>query len=72
MGLTDSNPSKRLFIDGTGITPGSEKCQCKPSCEFPCWQRLGIAPPCPDCVYGGCPVDTGWEPPKDAEVVAIR
>lgn len=40
-----------IFLDGTGITPGTEKCRCGPDCEFPCWQRLGIADPCPEC---GC------------------
>lgn len=29
--------------------PGT--CACGPDCEFPCWQRLGIANPCVDC---GC------------------
>lgn len=41
-----------VFLDGTGITPGTEKCHCGPECEFPCWQRLGIAPACEGC---GCP-----------------
>lgn len=27
------------------------KCQCKQSCCFPCWQRVGIAPLCGPC---GC------------------
>lgn len=41
-----------LFIDGTGITPGTENCKCDMNCEFPCWQRLGIAEACSQC---GCP-----------------
>ena len=40
-----------MFLDGTGITPGSEKCQCSEECEFPCWQRIGIASACVAC---GC------------------
>jgi hypothetical protein len=42
---------RRVFVDGTGITPGTEKCQCGPECEFPCWQRLGLASACTEC---GC------------------
>jgi len=38
-----------VFIDGTGITPGTEKCKCTNECEFPCWQRLGWAPACTAC-----------------------
>jgi hypothetical protein len=49
------------FIDGSRITPGTEKCMCDSTvplpfgqqrdCEFPCWQRLGLtsSPCCPDC-----------------------
>jgi hypothetical protein len=39
----------RGFIDGTGLTPGSESCRCGKDCEFPCWQRIGIAPSCVAC-----------------------
>jgi hypothetical protein len=49
-----------IFADGTGITPGTEECKCGHECEFPCWQRLGIAPPCGAC---GCEIDTGYTPP---------
>ena len=49
-----------IFIDGTGVTPGSEGCQCSNECEFPCWQRLGMAPACEAC---GCDIDTGYSPP---------
>ena len=49
-----------FFIDGTGITPGTEDCKCGNDCEFPCWQRLGIAPCCGSC---GCEVDTGYKAP---------
>ena len=52
--------SGRIFIDGTGITPGTEKCQCGKDCEFPCWQRLGWAPPCRECGCVGL-VDTGFK-----------
>ncbi len=45
-----------IHIDGTGITPGTEKCKCGSACEFPCWQRLGIAEACRAC---GCPPLTG-------------
>lgn len=41
-----------VFLDGTGITPGTEECKCDNGCEFPCWQRLGWAPACSAC---GCP-----------------
>lgn len=39
------------FFDGTGVTPGTEGCKCGPSCEFPCWQRLGLTtdPCCDTC-----------------------
>lgn len=40
-----------MLIDGTATTPG---CKCGPECEFPCWQRVGIAPPCKGC---GCDAD---------------
>jgi Zn-finger protein len=36
-------------LDGSGITFGSEKCRCTPDCEWPCWQRIGVAPPCAPC-----------------------
>ena len=49
----------RIFIDGTGITPGTEKCHCTSECEFPCWQRLGWAPACAECGCAGV-VDTGY------------
>lgn len=48
-----------MFIDGTRITPGSEKCLCGKDCEFPCWQRIGIAPACSEC---GCPPFEADEP----------
>lgn len=38
-----------VFVDGTGVTPGTEACKCGAECEFPCWQRLGWAPPCDAC-----------------------
>lgn len=41
-----------IFMDGTGITPGTAKCNCGPECEMPCWQRIGLAPACAAC---GCP-----------------
>jgi hypothetical protein len=51
--LRDDEPNRpAVFMDGTGITPGTEKCGCGPNCEFPCWQRLGWAPACREC---GCP-----------------
>lgn len=50
------------FIDGSRITPGTEKCMCdsrqplpfgepRQPCEWPCWQRIGLTetPCCPDC-----------------------
>lgn len=43
--------ARGVFIDGTGATPGTEKCRCDLNCEFPCWQRIGIAGPCEMC---GC------------------
>lgn len=49
-----------LFVDGTGVTPGSEGCKCGADCEFPCWQRLGMAPACGAC---GCEIDTGYTEP---------
>jgi hypothetical protein len=51
-----------VFLDGTGITPGTEKCHCGPECEFPCWQRLGIAPACEGC---GCPPFPDEEEPDE-------
>jgi hypothetical protein len=41
-----------IFLDGTNVTPGSEKCVCGTDCEFPCWQRIGIGSACEVC---GCP-----------------
>lgn len=41
--------ARGTFVDGTGITPGTESCKCGPECEFPCWQRLGIAEACSQC-----------------------
>ena len=53
--------SDRVFVDGSRVTPGTEKCHCdeptlrpdgrRRNCEFPCWQRIGITstPCCPDC-----------------------
>lgn len=49
---TRSPMTDDVFLDGTGVTPGTAKCKCGPDCEFPCWQRLGIAPACGSC---GCP-----------------
>jgi hypothetical protein len=42
-----------MFTDGNHNVPG---CRCGDSCEFPCWQRVGIAPPCE-----ACPCDWGME-----------
>ena len=54
--LVDGNPNgvkkRTLFVDGTRVTPGSESCRCTAECEFPCWQRIGIAPACRSC---NCP-----------------
>ena len=47
-----------MFLDGTGITPGTGECKCGPDCEMPCWQRIGIAPACGAC---GCPPFPGGE-----------
>lgn len=52
-----------VFLDGTGITPGSEKCKCGPECEMPCWQRIGIADACGAC---GCPPFPDDEPEDEA------
>lgn len=43
-----------MFVDGSRVTPGTEKCMCDTGhrrCEFPCWQRIGLTtdPCCPDC-----------------------
>lgn len=49
------------FIDGSRVTPGTDRCMCdspeprpdgrRRDCEMPCWQRLGLTeiPCCPDC-----------------------
>lgn len=50
----DDAPPARVFIERN---PGG--CSCGPDCEFPCWQRLGIANPCVDC---GCDVAAKLEP----------
>lgn len=39
--------------DGKISTP---HCVCDEDCEFPCWQRVGITPPCESC---GCDVSLG-------------
>lgn len=41
-----------VFIDGTGVTPGTEACRCTNECEHPCWMRVGLAPACRSC---NCP-----------------
>lgn len=41
-----------VFVDGSRVSPGSEACRCGNDCEFPCWQRLGIAEACSSCA---CP-----------------
>ena len=43
-----------VFLDGSRVTPGTEKCRCDTDgrrCEFPCFQRLGLTsdPCCDDC-----------------------
>lgn len=41
-----------MFVDGQANTP---KCRCKPDCEMPCWQLLGLTEdPCGAC---GCGMD---------------
>jgi hypothetical protein len=45
----DGEWTNGIFVDGTGVTPGSERCKCTAECEFPCWQRIGIAPACSAC-----------------------
>lgn len=56
--------AEAYFLDGTGITPGTEKCKCGNDCEFPCWQRLGIADACRSC---GCPPFPEDEPAAKEE-----
>lgn len=38
------------------------RCRCTVDCEFPCWQRVGIAPACEGC---GCPPFTSYERRED-------
>jgi len=52
--------------------PGPSSCRCATDCEFPCWQREGIADPCTEC---GChlaavkPVTEGaGQPSKETEL----
>ena len=45
---------KGLLMDGSRVTPGTDKCQCDKdgrTCEMPCWQRIGLTsrPCCPGC-----------------------
>jgi hypothetical protein len=37
-----------VFLDGNASVPG---CKCNPTCEMPCWQRVGLTsePCCFDC-----------------------
>lgn len=35
-----------MFSDGSHNVPG---CACGSSCQFPCWQRVGIADACEAC-----------------------
>ena len=56
----------KIFMDGTGVTPGTQKCRCDHECEFPCWQRLGIAPPCGGCGCALAGMDTQHEEPDEA------
>lgn len=46
----------RAFVDGARI-PG---CSCATDCEFPCWQRVGIAQSCDACRCS--PFDDNNEP----------
>lgn len=41
-----SAPLGGVFVERAPAT-----CACLPDCEFPCWQRLGIANACEEC---GC------------------
>lgn len=53
------------FLDGTGVTPGTEQCKCGPECELPCWQRLGWAPACSSCSCPSFP-----DEPEDPRIAA--
>lgn len=55
------------FAEGDRVTPGSERCRCGPDCDFPCWQRVGIAPACGAC---HCPPIRGET--LDCPVVAFE
>lgn len=38
-----------VFVDGSANYPS---CRCKPDCDFPCWQMVGLSDePCQAC---GC------------------
>lgn len=42
--------STDIFADGPGFTIGTENCRCGSTCDWPCWQRLGITEePCEEC-----------------------
>ena len=47
--LLDGARRAYVFTDGNQNVPG---CVCENDCEFPCWQRVGVGPPCEVC---GCP-----------------
>ena len=47
-----SNPEQLSApLDGVFVERAPTTCACLPDCEFPCWQRLGIANACEEC---GC------------------
>ena len=50
--VTERRRRVTLFIDGNRATPGTTNCRCYPICDFPCWQRIGLTPPCAQCRCG--------------------
>lgn len=63
-----------LHVDGKANYPS---CRCGNNCEFPCWQRVGLADACGACgcddfdykpavisVRPGEPIPAGYEPIK--------
>lgn len=59
-----------IIFDGT---QRMKACKCSPDCEFPCWQRVGIAPACEACECGvGTLAASMKEPPQPPVQIAIE
>lgn len=56
--------TEQTFIDGSEQYPD---CCCGDDCQFPCWQRVGVAPACEKCGCKPFP-DNAPKPPDVLDV----